>query len=154
MLPGAPDGRYAVGEAGCGWGPASVFCARRLAARVTAVDRDPEVFPFVDVLARLNDVQIATAQATFARMGPAHLNTANLLIGSDICFWDSLVAPLATLVRRALDCGVERVVLADPGRAPFFALAERLGRRLDAELLDWYAVEPKRFEGSLLVVHA
>jgi len=35
-------------EIGCGWGPASVFCAKKLNARVTGVDMDKEVFPFMD----------------------------------------------------------------------------------------------------------
>ena len=34
-----------VMEIGCGWGPGSIYCAKRFKARVTAVDIDREVFP-------------------------------------------------------------------------------------------------------------
>ena len=49
-----------VMELGCGWGLLSVFCAREFDARVTAVDADEKVFPYVHVHAVLNDVRVET----------------------------------------------------------------------------------------------
>ena len=50
-------------EIGCGWGGVSVFCAKQFNARMTAVDLDRAVFPYVDVLAELNEVQLEQRQA-------------------------------------------------------------------------------------------
>ncbi len=143
-------------DVGCGWGPASVYCAHRLRAEVTAVDRDPDVLPFLETLAALNGVAMGHGltfrQAGFDRLDGRSMAGHELLIGSDICFWDELIAPLARMVARALRQDVSEVLISDPGRQPFFDLAERLGRRFDAELLPWYALEPRRIEGSILRV--
>lgn len=153
LLEERPKKGSKIMEIGCGWGPASVFCARRLKAEVTGVDMDADVFPFMDVLASLNGVQVTPLQKSFAALKKRDFSDQNLVIGSDICFWDELVVPLHRLIRRALDAGVERVVIADPGRSPFFELLKECRKSMDCELLNWYAVEPKRFEGHLLVVH-
>jgi hypothetical protein len=46
------------------------------------------------------------------------------------------------------------VVLTDPGRAPFHKLCERLekNRRFKVTRADWFAVEPKRFEGEVVEI--
>lgn len=145
-------------DVGCGWGPASVYCAHRFRAEVTAVDRDPEVFPFLETLAALNGVELGERltfqQAEFGKIDSHLLAAQQLLIGSDICFWDELVAPLARMVARGLRQGIEEVLISDPGRQPFFDLADRLGRRFHTELIPWYAVEPRRIEGTVLRVWA
>ena len=137
-------------EVGCGWGPVSVFCARQFKAKMTAVDLDNEVFPFVDVLADLNAVQVKTRRADFTKLKKADLASQQYVFGSDICFWDSLVKPLARLVNRAMDAGVKRVVITDPGRPTFYEFCDLMAKKHNTTLQEWYAIEPERFEGEVI----
>ena len=140
-----------VMELGCGWGPGAVFCARRFKAKVTGVDLDKNVFPYLEVTAALNNVKVVPMQADFGTLEVGRLAEEHALIGSDICFWERMVKPLFELSVRALGAGVQRVVIADPGRPTFYELADRCaknGRR--TTLREWYAVEPSRTSGEVL----
>ena len=142
-----------VMELGCGWGPAAVFCARRFNAKVTGLDLDKDVFPFLEVLATLNDVCVTPQQANFNGLSGERLGKEYALIGSDICFWDSMVEPLFGVVGRAVDGGAKRIVIADPGRPTFYELADRCAKQdWRVTLREWYAVEPSRTTGEVLEV--
>ena len=139
-------------EIGCGWGGVSVFCAHRFKAQVTAVDLDPHVFPYVDVLAELNGVAVDHRQADFSKLKGPELGEHRYIVGSDICFWDSLIKPLNRLINRAFDNGTQRIVITDPGRPTFYELCELAGRKHKTSLQEWYASEPDRFEGEVLEI--
>ena len=144
-----------VMEIGCGWGPGAVFCARRFKAKVTGVDLDENVFPFLEITAALNDVSVAQLQSDFNALDATRLAGVYALIGSDICFWDKMVKPLFALVERALGAGVQRVVIADPGRPTFYELADKCAKRpWRTTLREWYALEPSRASGEVLEVRA
>ena len=102
-------------EIGCGWGAAAVFCASRFKAKVTGLDIDHDVFPFLDVLAELNGVQVDTLGQKFENLTGKQLGAYHTIVGSDICFWDSMVKPLHRLVARAFRGGTRRFVITDPG---------------------------------------
>lgn len=144
--------RQKVLELGCGWGAASIHCARLYQSKVTGLDRDPDVFPYLEVQAALNDVNITTREASFEDVNEADLKSYHLILGADICFWDSLIKPLQALVARAASAGVKYFLLADPGRPPFHQLCKKLLKHYEGEQLDWYALEPKRADGELLVL--
>ena len=154
-----PDGARIV-EVGCGWGLAGIACARRYAAAVTAVDVDEEVFPFLGLHARHNEVDVATLTAGFEEISPDLLSRQDMLIGADICFRSSMVSPLVDLVARALDAGVRSVVLSDPGRLAFRSLASHCARELGGEEISWQVPEPilawpgdrPMMQGRLLVI--
>jgi predicted nicotinamide N-methyase len=129
-------------DLGCGWGLASVFCALHGALQVIAADADSQVFPFLHLHARLNQVQVQTLQASFAQIPDQLLLYQDLLIGADICFSENLTASLYNLLERALRCGVSRAILADPGRPAFNNLCALCAQNLGATLLDWSAQEP------------
>jgi len=137
-------------ELGCGWGGVSVFCAHRFRSRVTGVDLDPAVFPYVDVLAELNEVTVRHLQADFTNLPRSELVDQCYLVGSDICFWDSLVKPLGQLVARSFEAGVERVVIADPGRPTFYEFCDLMAEDHKVDLQAWYSIEPNRFEGEVI----
>jgi predicted nicotinamide N-methyase len=139
-------------EIGCGWGGLSVYCAKTFNANMTAIDLDSAVFPFLDVLAELNDVSITNQQSDFAKLKTAELSQYRYVFGSDICFWDSLVDPLCRLVNRAIKGGVERIVITDPGRPTFYEFCEAMAAKHDTRLQEWYAAEPDRFEGEVLEI--
>ena len=144
--------RSRVIEIGCGWGPGSVYCAKRFSAKVTAVDIDQEVYPFLEVLSELNDVKVLPLVSRFEKLTKLQLEKQDFLVGSDICFWDEMVGPLSRLITKALDSGVKRVILTDPGRPTFYELSHKLSKKHNVELAEWYAVEPHYSSGEVVEI--
>lgn len=147
-----PSPRTRVFEAGCGWGLPGIFCARHWAADVTACDADAEVFPFLQLHARHNNVSIATLASTFEDIPTSQLQNVDWLIAADICFWDELAEPVFDLVTRAVNAGVGKIVIADPQRPPFFTMAERCVEAFYGEILPRRITSPRRASGALLVI--
>lgn len=139
-------------EVGCGWGPASVYAASKFKAKVTGLDVDKEVFPFLDVLAELNGVKVDSMVSRFETLKGKDLDKFDVLIGSDICFWDSLVKPLSSLVNRAMKNGVKRVIVTDPGRPTFYEFCDLARRKHNVELSEWYSTEPNHFSGEVVEI--
>ena len=139
-------------DVGCGWGLLGSYCAKRQEALVTAMDRDPDVFPFLKLHARVNGVALSTLTKAFGGLLEAELQGFDVLVGADICFWESLVLPLKRLVNRALRAGVRQVLIADPGRAPFEELAGYYVRREQGLVLDWAARRPRPITGRILCI--
>lgn len=142
----------AVIDVGCGWGIGGVWCAQKYRAQVTSVDADPAVFPFLDVVARLNGVETTPEAGRFEQLTTRQLAQYDMLIGADICFWDELVKPVYNLVNRAIRAGVGQIILADPERPTFVEMAERVIDRHGGELLEWRTRGPMSARGVLLVV--
>lgn len=147
-----PNKKSRVMDIGCGWAPVGVFCARRFQAKVTGVDIDEHVFPYMELLAALNDVRVSRLKSRFEKLTSMRLSAEDLIVGSDICFWDEMVRPLYNLINRAIKSGVPRIVLADPGRPTFFDLANLCESKWGSELIRWYAVEPRRHNGEILEI--
>ena len=139
-------------EVGCGWGPGAVFCASRQKARVTGLDIDREVFPFLDVLAELNDVKVKHMVRKLESVKGSELGKFDVIVGSDICFWDSLVKSVGQMVNRAIRNGVQRIIITDPGRPTFYELCDLARRKHDVELMEWYATEPRHFIGEVVEI--
>lgn len=139
-------------DIGCGWGIISVFLAKTFNAEVLATDADPAVAPYLQLQAQLNDVNIAFKQAKLQQLRQADLVGYHTLIGADICFWDELTQPLYNMIRRALRAGVKQIIIADPGRPPFWQLAELCGDKLNAEVLCQTAKAPVATKKQLLII--
>jgi predicted nicotinamide N-methyase len=148
---GMPQGARVM-ELGCGWGLAGVYCAKKYGAQVTGVDTDADVFPYLDLHAEVNGVQITTWQKDMNRLTKAHLEGFDLLMGADICFWDPMVPSLRRLINRALRAGVKAVVIADPGRPPFLDMGDYYAQRELGNLLDWDVRKPKPIPGHILQI--
>ena len=145
-----PPGPLNAMEVGCGWGLAGIYCAKKLHARVKAVDTDPEVFPYLDLHARINGVQIEFVKRAFGGLKPRELRGIDLLIGADICFWDKMVLSLKRLLNRALRSGVTMILIADPGRSPFNRLCDYYVDRKLGLAFDWTTQRPRRIQARLL----
>lgn len=141
-----------VMEIGCGWGLAGIFCAKLFHARVTGIDADPEVFPYLHLHAKINSVPIHTEKKTFQRITATNLSDVDMLIGSDICFWDSMVRPLFNLFKRAMKSGVKQIIIADPGRSPFRELCELCSKEMKTSVLSREVSFPTKNRGSLLII--
>lgn len=139
-------------DIGCGWGLGGIFCAKHFGAKVTSLDADSSVFPFVHYHADLNEVSVDTWRCRYEKVSKVDLAGFDAVIGTDICFWDKLENPLYNLTRRALQSGVQRVVLADPGRPPFRSLAERAEDKLGAVYEEREIRRPMIASGCLMIV--
>ncbi len=152
---GMPSGTRVL-DAGCGWGLTGIWCARAFDAEVTGADIDEEVFPYLDLHAAVNKVEVATMETDFDGIRTAALKKFDLIVGADICFWDEMVDPLKRLIKRALNANVRMVIIADPGRAPFEQLAGYFINngegKWTAEALDRKVDKPRRIRGRLLVI--
>mgnify|MGYP000175249892 CR=1 FL=1 len=142
-----------VMELGCGWGATSVFCAQQFGSKVTAVDLDPAVFPFVDVFAEINSVSLTNKCADFSRLAGPFLGQNPLIIGGDICFWDELVDPVAKMIDRAIDAGVGTIVIGDPERPTFHEMADKVTDKHGGDVLGWRLSGSVKATGALLVIH-
>jgi predicted nicotinamide N-methyase len=141
-------------EVGCGWGLAGIYCAKKHGGVVTSVDIDPEVFPYVHLHAKLNKVEVKTVHTGFDGLRGKHLKNIDVLIGADICFWDSMVAALRKLILRALRSGVQSIIIADPLRSPFEEISDYFVRKRKGQVLEWTTRRPYRIEGRILEIKA
>jgi predicted nicotinamide N-methyase len=137
-------------EVGAGWGLAGIYCARSFDARVTAVDKDPAVFPYLRLHAERNGVELESMRRDFAGLTRGILGEFDVLLGSDICFWRSLIPEVRNLVLRALSAGVRTVILADPARHTFETMASGLVSRGIADLVTWRCRRPLVRRGRIL----
>ncbi len=146
-----PKKKTRVLDVGCGWGPAAINLAE-LGCEVTGLDVDGDVFTFLDAQAEINGVVVDTIEGDMDCMKKKDLAEFDIIIGSDICFWDELRDEWFKMLKRAASAGVKQLVLADPGRGPFDELGEKCEKLWPTDMRDWYSVEPKRFEGFILTV--
>lgn len=147
--PLAPGSR--VLELGCGWGLSGIFCAKIFDAEVVSLDADESVFPFVELHAALNGVTAHTYCARFEDLTVEALSGFDAIIGADICFWDEMVGPLEHVLDCALAAEVGRIVLTDPGRPTFRALANAMEESYeDVVYTDWDVPEPHNLWGLVL----
>ncbi|MEE4659078.1 MAG: methyltransferase domain-containing protein [Halieaceae bacterium] len=147
-----PQRARRVMDAGCGWGMGGVYCARALSADVTSVDADRDVFPYLLANAAANGVDVTPLQSRFEKITTRQLEDIDLLIAADICFWDELVNPVFNLVKRAVNAGVGKIVIADPERPTFFEMAQRCQDKYCADIISWRTRKPLLASGSLMVL--
>ena len=139
-------------EIGAGWGLLSIWCAKKFGNKCLAVDADKHVMPFVDLHAKENKVKVDTLVSKYEDIPADTLAKYDVMLGGDICFWESLVNPLYKTIKGALDNGVKTVVIADPGRSTFLKLAKKCQRNLNAILVSYAIIDPNAYDGYLLII--
>ena len=145
-------------ELGCGWGLGGIFCAKEFGADVVSLDADESVLPYAEYHAQLNGVETDTIAARFEDISIDDLAQFDLIIGADICFWDELADLLHGVIEKAINAGVPRIILTDPGRPPFRELAEHIDTVSEEEpdlgleviYSDWDVPEPYNQWGLVL----
>lgn len=145
-----PEPNIRVLEIGCGWGLASLYCRKHLQAEVVALDADINVLPFLEHHAELNGLEIDTIAMNINDIGETDLAQFDLVIGTDICFWDALTEDVFALVEKACNAGVSRIILTDPGRPSFRSLAARCQQKFDGFYSDWAVPAPLNIWGLVL----
>lgn len=141
-----------VMEIGCGWGLLGMYCAKKFQARVTCVDIDSDVFPFLKLHAEVNNVKIKTMKGAIGGLNRNQLIGIDTIVGADICFWEDMVLALKRLINRALKTGVKKIYIADPGRSTFEELEDYYQNKNLGEALDWRVRHPRPVEGRILKV--
>ena len=141
-----------VMDIGCGWGLTGIFLAKRYHAEVTGIDADASVAPYLAAQARVNSVSINFEHKKFEQIRRHEMRGLHTLVGSDVCFWDEMVQPLFQLIQRAADVGVEQILIADPGRSPFWELAALCEKRFGAEVIEVSIAKPCKTSKQVLIV--
>lgn len=147
-----PEHANSVIDVGCGWGASGIWCAKKLGADVTSMDADPAVFPFLEVAAKLNGVSTTPLVKRFEKLTTRRLSQFDMLIATDICFWDELVDPVYKMVNRAVKAGVKHILIADPERPTFHEMAERCVKKHCAELIEWETHSPIKARGAIMII--
>lgn len=152
LLENPPPAHSQLMDVGCGWGLLSAFAAKALDLDVIAVDADPNVLPYAQLHAQINHTEIQTQALEFDDINVQHLKGIHTLVGVDICFWDKLQPSLYNLVERALDAGVEQIILADPGRGPFHDLSDRCKEHFNGRIEIHHCTIPVEESAELLII--
>jgi predicted nicotinamide N-methyase len=148
--PPAPSAK--VMDIGCGWGLTGIFLAKHYQAQVTGIDIDSSVAPFLHLQAQLNDCHMEFQARGFESLSTLELAAFSTIIGTDICFWDELTEPLYQLIGLAIGAGVERIIIADPGRPPFWALVDVCVENFSAEVVTRRISHPWKTEKFILII--
>lgn len=133
----------------CGWGLSGIFCAKTFSSKVTSVDGDKEVCPYVKLLAEINKTEVNFSHVDINKVGINMLKDIDVIIGSDICFHKELIDPLRRLIKRAKRASVSQVYISDPGRGPFDELADHFTDQEGAEVIDWKTTKPVNVQGRI-----
>ncbi len=147
-----PTHHQRVLDVGCGWGIGGIWCAKQFGSRVTSVDADPDVFPFLEEVATLNKVTTEPLVSRFEALTTRQLAQYDVLIAADICFWDELVRPVYNMVNRAVRAGVKHIYIADPERSTFLEVADRCVEKHCADLLEWRTSGSISARGAIMVI--
>jgi 2-polyprenyl-3-methyl-5-hydroxy-6-metoxy-1,4-benzoquinol methylase len=148
---GLPSGSRIL-EVGCGWGLASIYCAKKHKAKATGADIDRNVLPYGMFHAEINNVKVDFIQRGFEQLRKKDLEKYDIILGADICFWDHMTDMLKNLILRAKRAGVKQVYISDPIRSPFESLCEYFNEKRGGEVLDWIAPEPREILGQILKI--
>lgn len=145
-----PEQGLRILEVGCGWGVSGIYCAKMHNADVVALDADDSVFPYLHYHAELNNVTIATVKKRYEQITKKMLSEFDMVIASDICFWDEMTKPLTHLIHRCYQANVSRVLMTDPGRQPFRDMAEACAETYAAVYENWSVAYPHNISGLVL----
>lgn len=139
-------------EIGCGWGLSGLYAAKNQQADVTGIDIDASVQPYFALQNAINDSVVKFQQRSFESLTTEELNQYQYIIGSDICFWDEMTDPLFDLIERAIKSGVKKILIADPGRPPFWELGDRCAQKLNSEIITRRIYQPFKSEKYILAI--
>jgi len=140
-------------EIGCGWGLSGLYAAKKQNADVTGIDIDSSVQAYFELQNSLNDCVLKFEQRSFESFSHKELETFQYIIGSDICFWDEMTDSLMELLQRAKKSGVKKILIADPGRPPFWGLADRCAEKFNSEIITRRMYIPWKSEKYILAIN-
>ena len=108
--------------------------------------------PYLNLQAEISMIAVEFTARSFQSLQKTELANYHTLMGTDICFWDEMTSPLFDLLTLARSAGTEQILIADPGRPPFWDLAERCVAELGAEIITRRIYEPWKTEKFILAI--
>ncbi|MDE0747368.1 MAG: methyltransferase domain-containing protein [Porticoccaceae bacterium] len=147
-----PKASSKILDVGCGWGLTGIFLAKHYSAKVTGIDIDPSVETFLQLHASINKCSIVFQAKGFESFAKDDLSAYDEIIAADICFWDEMVDPLFDFIGLALEAGVRRILIADPGRPPFWSLCDKCVESHGANIVTRRIYEPWKTEKFVLII--
>ena len=147
-----PEENTQILDIGCGWGLTGLFLAKKYGSQVTGIDIAEFVAPFLALQASINDCQVDFQARGFESLSAQELTAFSTIVGTDICFWDELTEALFELIGLALESGVERIIIADPGRPPFWDLVDLCIQNFEAEVVTRRIYQPWKTEKFILSI--
>ena len=139
-------------EIGCGWGLISIFISTYFASDTHSADIDPSVRPFFSLQSNINNANTRICIRDFTKFKIEELSKYSLIVGSDICFWDEMTLPVVKFIKRSLKTHVKRIIIADPGRPPFWNLVDEC-HKLGGEVFSRRIYKPWKTEKHILVIN-
>jgi predicted nicotinamide N-methyase len=88
----------------------------------------------------------------FEKLTTRQLRQFDMLIATDICFWDELVDPVYKMVNRAVKAGVRHILIADPERPTFHEMARRCVKKHCADVIEWETRSPIKAQGAIMII--
>jgi predicted nicotinamide N-methyase len=140
-------------EIGCGWGLVGLYLNKFQEINVDAVDIDSKVMAYHQLHTSINDCKVNFEVCNFEKISGHKLAKYQYVLGSDICFWDELTQPLFELIQRAKESGVKKILISDPGRPPFWKLAELCAQEFKSEVISRRIEKPWNTEKYILVIN-
>jgi predicted nicotinamide N-methyase len=137
-------------EVGCGWGVLSCYLSKHYSGSVTGLDADKTVQHYFDFHSNRNKVQPSFVHGTMQSMTKKKLRGYDVIVGCDICFWDSLKKDWQNLIRRAHKAGVKEIYITDPGRPPFWELVDYAEQNFGADIWSHETETPYSLEQYVL----
>lgn len=137
-------------EIGCGWGLVGLYLKKFQKLNTVSIDIDPTVKPYFDLQTRINECEIKFKVCSFESLCHHKLSKFNYIVGSDICFWDELTPPLFKFIEKAKELNIEQILIADPGRPPFWKLSELCAKNFGSEVITRRISKPWRSEKYIL----
>ena len=142
--------RLRILDLGCGWGLSGIFCAKHYKAKVTCIDNDCEVFPYLHLHATVNQVEIVSRVMSIEDINKEYLKKFDVVLGADICFSYKLIEPLIHLIECSHMADVRSLVFADIGRKSFLKLSQYYLDCSQGQLFNWSTSTPYRCKGHIL----
>ena len=139
-------------EIGCGWGLSGLYAAKKQNAEVTGIDIDSSVKPYFELQNSINNCAITFEERSFESFSQTELGEYQYIMGSDICFWDEMTNPLFDFIQQSVEAGIKKILISDPGRPPFWALAELCSETLNSEIITRRIYQPFKSEKYILVI--
>lgn len=140
-------------DIGCGWGPLTFYLQKEQGAQVISIDADDSVEPYLNLHADFNESQAFFWQTEIAKLKVDDLQIADVIVGCDICFWDSLRDDWKKLIKRAAKADIKSLYLCDPGRSPFNELVEWADERFNTQLWEHEITDPVKSEHYILEIN-
>lgn len=121
-------------EIGCGQGVLGIFLAKKYSCEVTCSDFDEGVLPIVQMNANLNNVEVKAQKFAFSEISKEYLEQFDVIVGAEVCYNEEVGKDLLLLTKRALEAGVSKILIGDPGRPDFDELVENCSSLFNTEV--------------------